>query len=126
MQNIAIYINNLIVKQKVSHIVWIQCEWLLEEILNNEIFLIYKQDNVFILFNKKTEEKTEYDVIMKEEYWYYIKKWNKWWVLDSAWEEIIPCEYDYIKKENGSYNVVQWKKCWILSNIWETIFLENI
>jgi hypothetical protein len=126
MKNIAIYINNLIVQQKISHIIWIQCEWLLEEILNNEIFLIYKQDNVFILFNKKTEEKTEYDVIMKEEYWYYIKKWNKWWVLDSAWEEIIPCEYDYIKKENGSYNVVQWKKCWILSNIWETIFLENI
>jgi hypothetical protein len=121
MQNIAIYINNLIVQQKVSHIIWIQCEWILEEILNNEIFLIYKQDNVFILFNKKTEEKTEYDKIIKAEYWYYIKKLNKWWVLDNAWEEIIPCEYDKIIKAEYWYYIKKLNKWWVLYNAWEEI-----
>jgi hypothetical protein len=32
------------------------------------MFFIYKENNIFIVFNKKTEEKKEYTFIIKEDY----------------------------------------------------------
>ena len=120
IHNISIYINNLIIQQKVLIIMWLQFEWLLKEILNNETFLIYKQANIFIIFNKKTEEKKVYDVIIKEEYWYYLIKWDKSWVLDHTWEELIPYgEYNVITKEKYWYEVIKSDKWWILDSNWK-------